>query len=112
MFGGSAVFDQGSQPQPLAQGSDGVTIEHISNSRAMGAGASAMPDPKEVSDEQIKDHIWGLKDSDGLPGPHDEVCWIESPVFRSWFDVRILSRQIELKNFGGDFADGHMLYTN
>ena len=26
----------------------------------MGAGASAMPsNPKEVSDEQIKDHIWG-----------------------------------------------------
>lgn len=65
-----------------------MTIEHISNSRAMGAGASAMPtNPKEVSDEQIKDHIWGqpgvlimliswggLKDSNGLPGPHDEVC--------------------------------------
>ncbi len=39
----------------MAQASDGVTIEHISNSRAMGAGASATPDPKEVSDVMFVD---------------------------------------------------------
>lgn len=39
-----------------------MTIEHISNSRAMGAGASAMPsNPKEVSDEQIKEMAAQLK---------------------------------------------------